>query len=448
MLASWLIYVEREQLMCLSPNPNTIHPMDNKLKFEKSDVSLFLTYKPYIATSSYALSIIAATLISVSNTVGAETFEQAVRAELTDICSFGLAIPGSELSNICSQLGLTNQVGPGSVSSSGLSSLSQPNSLLISQQQLKDLQEKKRKKKKKGGGASSDVAVANWGSLSTFFTAGATSLRHRNNEFEQGYHADIPSVTAGVGYLFSDTLETGFAFNYANTKADNDVGGGFEIDAYSPLVYVNYLPSDNSFLNLALGYTRLDQVNERLAIAGFAANTGALVSRTTKASFNSNQYTLNFLSGYDHAIENITIGPRLGVDVRQWEMNNYQEYTNTGMELRYNDQYQTSIQTRLGLFASSAHSMSFGVLIPQVSAYWVHEFANDSRTVSARFIQAPASNGFSFQTESPDRNWAAVDVGIALMMSEGTQVFANLSTVQGNRNFESYGGNLGFRLGW
>lgn len=420
------------------------------------DLSLWSS-APYLRVPLFALGITAA---MIWQPAGAQNFNDASSAALSRICNNGNSPTATgNLLSFC------NGLAGGAPAASGVGTQSQPNSLLISQQQLKDAQtrkerqyrsldadaqtKKERQDRPKNG--SPDAIAASWGDkFSIFLTAGATTLRHRDNEFEQGYNSTIPSVTLGAGYSISNSLEAGLAFNYSNSNADFNTGGGFNIDSYTPLLYVNYLPFDNAFANLALGYTRQDQTNNRLAVAvtngGDTTNTS---SGLTKGNFNANQYTLNFLSGYDYAIENVTIGPRVGVDARQWEMNGYQETTNTGLELSYNGQNQTSVQSSLGLFASSAHSFTFGVLVPQISASWVHEFENNSRTVSAQFVQTqPGTGGFSFQTENPARNWAAIDLGVSLVMQKSMQVFANFSTVQGNRNFESYGGNIGLRVGW
>jgi len=312
--------------------------------------------------------------------VGAQNFNDASTAELRRVCG---ATPTGNLLDICQGLG-------GAAASSGVGTQSQPNSLLISQQQLKDAQTQKEKKDRPRGSA--DVVANNWGRFSTFLTAGATTLRHHQNEFEEGYNATIPSVTVGAGYSISKSLEAGLAFNYSNSNADFNSGGGFNVDSYTPLLYINYLPFDNAFANLALGYTRQNQTTDRLAVAGTDGRIdNATISRLTTGNLNANQYTLNFLSGYDHPIENITIGPRIGVDVRQWEMNGYQESSNTGLELRYNSQYQTSVQSTLGLSASSAHNTPYGDLIPQFNAFWVHEYANNSRTINSHFVQATDS---------------------------------------------------------
>jgi outer membrane autotransporter protein len=389
------------------------------------------------------------TLMWQPHLVNAQTFDQASNKELGSICG-GFVSPGmgTELINICKRLVGGGADGGLGNASSGVGTQSQPNAILISQQQLKDAQTKKEGKDMPQGGSSGDSIIANWGKFSTFLTAGATALRHRQNDFEQGYTSTIPSVTLGGGYRIFHNLETGLAFNYSNSKADNNTGGGFNVDSYSPLLYINYLPFDHAFTSLVIGYTRQNQTNNRVAVAGKDPSSN-LVSTNTKGNLNANQYSLNFLSGYDHPVENLTIGPRFGVDVRQWEMNGYQETTNTGLELRYNSQNQTSIQSTLGLAASFAHNTPYGVLVPQLSASWVHEYANNSRTINAHFVQAPGSTaGFFFQTENPARNWAVINLSVSFLMQKGVQVFANLSTVQGNRNFESYGGNVGVRVGW
>lgn len=390
------------------------------------------------------------------------TFNDTSNVELQRVCGTDGTTPkfaNGNLSGICTQLGF-GQGGQNNSASVGVGTHSQPNSILISQQQLKDQQTEKERKEIHD--SSGDAVAANWGNFSTFLTAGATTLRHRNNEFEQGYEATIPSVTLGGGYLISNSLEAGLAFNYSNSNGDIHNYGGFNVDSYTPLLYINYLPFDHAFANLALGYTRQNQTNDRLAIATNANNnninnnTPVIIPGLTKGNLNANQYALNFLSGYDHpiknlTIENITIGPRVGVDVRQWEMNGYNESSNTGLELSYNSQHQTSIQSTLGLAASYAHRTPYGDFVPQLTAFWVHEYANNSRTINAHFVQTndfATSSGFFFQTENPARNWAVINLGASLMRQKGVEVFANFSTVQGNSNFESYGGNLGIRAGW
>lgn len=362
---------------------------------------------------------------------------------------------GSELAVICAQIAGGND---GKPSSSGVGAQSQPNSIFIAQQELKNkIIEKEKRRMIQGSSGDGDGELSE--KISAFLLSGGTALRHRQNQFEQGYNATIPSVTAGVGYQALKNLETGLAFNYANSNGTYFSGGGFNIDSYSPLFFLNYSPFKHAFTSLALGYTRQNQYSNRIAVANKRLGTGAnqdsiepIIVKNTRGNVNTNLYDLNFLAGYDHPIEHFTIGPRFGVDVRQWEIDGYSETSQTGLELSYNGQHQRSVQTFLGMAASFLHSFSFHdhplAIVPQLRASWVHEYANNVRTVSAQFVQAPDSPYFTFQTESPARNWAVIDLAMSLIINRGLQAFVNFSTVQGNRNFESYGGNIGFQANW
>lgn len=220
--------------------------------------------------------------IMIWQPVEAQTYNQAATDALqNDVCT-QLSL-GTQLGIICGQLQAR-----GVFAASGVDTQSQPNAILIAQQQLKDQQTKEEREEMHQGG-SADTVVSRWGEkFSTFLTAGATTLYHRGNGFEQAYNATIPSVTVGGGYHISDVLETGLAFNYSNSNADNDTGGGFNTNSYSPLLYIGYLPFDDAFANLVLGYTRQNQTNNRVAVAG-TNNTGNQISGFTTGNINANQ---------------------------------------------------------------------------------------------------------------------------------------------------------------
>jgi outer membrane autotransporter protein len=88
---------------------------------------------------------------------------------------------------------------------------------------------------------------------------------------------------------------------------------------------------------------------------------------------------------------------------------------------------------------------SFGILVPQASVAWVHEFLNDDRNIDARLVEAPAGPSFTFQREPPARDWANIGLGVSALLSNGLQPFVQVATMQGNENFVSYGGTIGLR---
>jgi outer membrane autotransporter protein len=280
--------------------------------------------------------------------------------------------------------------------------------------------------------------------LSVFASAGATALNHHNNEFEDGYEAQLPTVTIGADYWISPRLLAGVGFNYTNFDGTYDDGGGFDKDIFSPLLYATYLPFDRAFVNTVLGYSRNENSNNRRVVVPLS--DGSVFNGRTSADYDENQYTATLQAGYDHPIDNFTIGPRLGFAYGYSQVDSFKEKGSTGAELRYSGLNQTSVQTSLGAAATVTIAIPYGVLLPQASVAWVHEYANDARNIDARFVEAPSSPKFNFQRERPARNWANIGLGVSASLVNGMQPFAQFQTVQGNDNFVSYGGTAGLRF--
>ena len=85
--------------------------------------------------------------------------------------------------------------------------------------------------------------------FSVFASAGATALNHHNNRFEDGYEAQLPTVTVGADYWINPQLLAGVGFNYTNFDGTYDDGGGFDKDIFSPLLYATFLPFERAFVN-------------------------------------------------------------------------------------------------------------------------------------------------------------------------------------------------------
>jgi uncharacterized protein YhjY with autotransporter beta-barrel domain len=294
------------------------------------------------------------------------------------------------------------------------------------------------------GGATPEIVISQARGLSVFASAGATALNHHNNEFEDGYEAQLPTVTIGADYWISPRLLAGVGFNYTNFDGTYDDGGGFDKDIFSPLLYATYLPFDRAFVNTVLGYSRNENSNNRRVVVPLS--DGSVFNGRTSADYDENQYTATLQAGYDHPIDNFTIGPRLGFAYGYSQVDSFKEKGSTGAELRYSGLNQTSVQTSLGAAATVTIAIPYGVLLPQASVAWVHEYANDARNIDARFVEAPSSPKFNFQRERPARNWANIGLGVSASLVNGMQPFAQFQTVQGNDNFVSYGGTAGLRF--
>jgi uncharacterized protein YhjY with autotransporter beta-barrel domain len=310
----------------------------------------------------------------------------------------------------------------------------------------------------RAGGASPDIVFGLGSGVSLFLSAGAYELNHHNNNFEDGYEAQLPNVTVGADYRINDWLLAGLALNYTNYDGTYDDGGGFDKHIFGPLVYATFLPFEGAFANVILGYSRQENHNNRLASASACGSPGRAcgpgespedrVAGHTPADYSENQYTAGILAGYDQPFGNLTIGPRLGLAFSYEDFESIKEEGDTGLELRYNNLNQTSVQSSLGVQASIGFETAYGIVVPQAAVAWVHEYANSDRTIDARLVEAsPAAPSFTFQRERPARDWASIGLGVSALLPNGLQPFVQFATIQGNENFVSYGGTAGVRLG-
>jgi outer membrane autotransporter protein len=262
----------------------------------------------------------------------------------------------------------------------------------------------------------------------------------------------IFGLTGGLDYRFSKKLVTGMAFSYSNSDGDFRSGGNFSTNSYGGLLFASYLPTQRTFVQVTGGYSRNKYLVSRSARASIIdPNNGAIrinVNDLASSNSNGNVFSLGFLTGYDHSIARFTIGPRAGITYSNTRIGDYTETGGTGIELKYNDQWIHSLQSVLGIQASAAFSTSFGVLVPQFNADYIHEFANSQRLITVQFAEDNRDNPtkFQFKNDVPVRNYANLGTGLVMVLPNGWQSFMHFRAMVGNEQFNNYAGTLGLRI--
>ncbi|MDF0673343.1 MAG: autotransporter outer membrane beta-barrel domain-containing protein [Nitrospira sp.] len=309
------------------------------------------------------------------------------------------------------------------------------------------------------GGSAATFTIGSqrrWNGLGLFASGLVESLNRDITTFQDGYRSTIFGFTGGADYRFSKNLVAGLAFSYSNTDGNFSSGGNFSTNSYGGLLFASYLPTDRTFMQVSGGYTRNNYLISRLAEALTGQPPGAAgccVPGFASSNSNGNVLTLGLLTGYDHPIGRFTIGPRLGVTYSNTHIGGYTENGNTGIELKYNDQWINSLQSVLGVQGSAAFSTSFAVLVPQFNADYIHEFANNQRFINVQFAQdlrgtmgfPGTPTKFTFQTDVPVRNYANLGTGLVMIFPNGWQTFVNFRAMVGNEQFNNYAGMFGLR---
>jgi len=303
------------------------------------------------------------------------------------------------------------------------------------------------------GGSGTSVVMnspGRWNGLGFFASGLVESLNRDVTRFQDGYKSTIFGASAGVDYRITKRFVMGVVGNFSNTDGDFRTGGGtFSTNSYGGLGFAQILPTDKTFIQVTGGYTRNNYLIARLATAQIS---GTIPPRTVGsfASSNSNGDVANagFLAGYDHTIGRYLIGPRVGVNYSQTHISSFAEDGGGGIGLQYDAQTIHSLQSIAGIQASTVYSTGFGVLVHQVNADYIHEFANDQRHITVQFTEDLRANPtrFAFQNETPVRNYAYVGTGLVAVLRNGWQPFINFRAMVGNSQFDNYIGTFGLRI--
>lgn len=289
-------------------------------------------------------------------------------------------------------------------------------------------------------------ATWEYGRCSVFVSGEYESLDRDKTTFEDGYDSDIWRLTAGADVRLTERSVVGAAFVGYDQNGDFDGGGDFDIDSLGVLAFGSFLPTDSSFIQVSGGY--FGKSNDRKRVATFVSDDVTPFSRTGRpdADFDAYEFSTGILAGYDFVVRNVTLGPRIGLDWVYTDYDSYSERGSSGLELTFYDDDKTSLQTTVGLQGSAAFSFRYGVFLPQASLAWKHEFADDQRDINVSFVGDTREKKFTFQTDSPDRNFWVLNAGLTLMLPHGFQAFGNYRTWFGNSIYNSHAGTLGLRV--
>jgi uncharacterized protein YhjY with autotransporter beta-barrel domain len=254
---------------------------------------------------------------------------------------------------------------------------------------------------------------------------------------EADFDSDRAGFTVGLDSPMSWGL-IGGALNYNYTTGDfRHNGGDFEQNSFGGLLYGSYYPSDASFIDGVIGLAGKGYDINRTVVAN-----GNILGGKAKGDTLGFEFQSSLSGGYDFSFDNFTIGPRAGIHYLRTELSDFTE-SGTVMALHYEDQVEDSLTTTVGFQGSVAISTSFGVVVPQVNAEYVHEFLNDRRTVHAT---ATDGSAVSFVTDPPDRNYFNVGGGVVFVLPDGISPFLNYSAEVANRFEEVHTVTAGVRL--
>jgi len=265
--------------------------------------------------------------------------------------------------------------------------------------------------------------------------------KNKDEDAEAGFNSNRAGFTVGLDSPMSWGV-IGGALNYNYTTGDFDHNGGdFQQNSFGGLLYGSYYPSDSSFIDGVIGLAGKGYTIDRTVTAALGGVPLAILGKARGDTVGF-EFQSSLSGGYDFTFDNFTIGPRAGIHYLRTDLDSFTETGNT-LALHYDEQVEDSLTSTIGFQGSVAISTSFGVIVPQVNAEYVHEFLNDRRT-----IHANASDGtpVNFVTDPPDRDYANVGGGVVFVLPDGISPFLNYTAEVANHFEEVHTVTLGVRL--
>lgn len=297
-------------------------------------------------------------------------------------------------------------------------------------------------RKQRGGMAGADETV---GSKLGVFVNGTINKGDKNEtDREDGFDFNNWSLLGGVDYRFTDQFVAGVALGYNQTKVDiTRSQGKIDSDAWNLNAYATW-NLNNLYIDGTLGYSRNGYDSDR-NISYSTEIDGFVEQRVASGSTNGQQFNFALGAGYDVPFGGFTLTPYGRVEYIKLNIDAFTETGARGLNLHIDGQDANSTQSALGVRGSYAVSTGIGALIPQASVEWIHEFSNNSRNITARYVNDPNNNQFVIPTEQPDRNYFRISLGLSAVFQRGWSGFVNYENLQGLSNITQHSLLFGMR---
>ena len=255
---------------------------------------------------------------------------------------------------------------------------------------------------------------------------------------QNGFNYDAYGLTLGLDHRYSNTLVAGVALGVSNSDVDiSNNAGNYDTDGYNLSLYSTWY-SDQFYLEGILTYGAYDYEGTRHF-------EYATVNQTIKLDTEGEQLSYSLATGYNGNQRKFSyhlFGRLAGVEA---DLDSYDE-TGSELSMHVNSQEIESLQFIIGGQLSYNSSQDYGVIIPYMSWEQHHEFDDEARDITARYVFDPTNTSFSFKTETADKNFSIVSVGTSLLLKGGNQLFMNVDKILNLENVESKTFMLGLRI--
>ncbi len=302
-----------------------------------------------------------------------------------------------------------------------------------------------------GGTPSAEVEMVDLGPFGVF-ASGTINFGDRDEtENQAGFKFNTLDLMLGADYRFSDQLILGAALSYTVIDTDIDNHGGYlDTQGYGLTLYGTYYPSEQIYVEGMVNYGRNDY-DQRRNLAYQLQETE--VNQQFDSSYKGRQFFAELGAGYEFTRGNLTFGPDVRLSYLDVRVDNFQEraFNNdpgSAWAMVIDEQNLQSLVLSLSGRARYLIDQPWGILQPQVEFSWLHEFDDNNRTVSGRFVEGALvpDNRFQLFADPVDKNYFRLGLGLMARFDRGPSVLIQYRTLFDYDHLEQH--SISAQLRW
>jgi outer membrane autotransporter protein len=239
-----------------------------------------------------------------------------------------------------------------------------------------------------------------------------------------GNSADVEyrsfGATLGVDYRLTKRISAGFAGGYSRSDIDlagRDTEG--DLDLAQGALYAGYVdPRFHLTASGRYGYSWNDSTR-RIAFSD--------IDRTAKASFNSQDYGARAELGTSALrLGPVALAPLAAIDWAQLDRDGFSESGAMSLDLDVESDAITSLLSSVGASLRGVIDLGDDVaMMPELRAYWLHEFGDTDRLIRARLSGAVVSGSFDIIGAQVPRDRILAGLGWSASIGDVVRVFAD-----------------------
>jgi outer membrane autotransporter protein len=168
-------------------------------------------------------------------------------------------------------------------------------------------------------------------------------------------------------------------------------------------------------------------------------------SGVASGRFSGQQYVARAEAGYPLALRGVTLTPLASLTYSFLHQASYTESGGNGAALSVGTTNTSSVRSGLGVKLERGFATSYGEIVPDIQAQWLHEYDHTRQATGARFAADPTGEtAFTTVGPTPVADLADVSLGVTLLRANNLTVSARYE-VQAAPRFVSQTGIVRLR---